>query len=152
MNLPTYPLYATNDDSRYDFVSVGPKGLINKQIRFALLHDSGVYNLALGDYNPVTQLLDDQAVSNNGDSKLILATVAAAAYDFCRHHPGASIFVVGGTPARTRLYRTAIARYLNHIQRQFTIYGELGEAWEPFQPNRPYTAFFAQPNDLNDYL
>ncbi len=59
MQLPTYPLYATNDDSRYDFVSAGPRGAIAKQIRFALLHDSGVYNLAFGDYDPVNQTLDD---------------------------------------------------------------------------------------------
>jgi len=87
-------------------------------------------------------------VSNNGDLELILATVAAAAHDFCRYHPGASIFVVGGTAARTRLYQMAIARYLDRLQTQFTIYGELSDAWEPFQPNRPYTAFFAQPNNI----
>ena len=126
MQLPTYLLYATNDDSRYDFVSVGPKGLINKQVRFALLHDSGVYNLAFGNYNPATQLLNDQTVSNNGNLELVLATVAAAAYDVCRTHPGASIFVVGGTLARTRLYHSVITRYLDRLQTQFTVYGELG--------------------------
>ena len=134
-------------------MSLGPKGAVAKQVRFALLHDNGVYNLAFGDYDPTTQTLDDQAVSNKGDFESILATIAAAAYDFCHYHRGASIFVVGGIPARTRLYRIAIAHYLGDIQAQFAIYGELGDTWEPFQFNRPYTAFFAQPNDLfSDYL
>lgn len=109
--------------------------------------------MAFGDFDPITRTFDDQAVSNNGDLELILATVAAAAYDFCRQHPGASIFAVGGTPARTRLYRMAIARHLDRLQTQFTIYGELGNEWEPFQLNQPYAAFYARPNDsFNDYL
>ena len=153
MQLPVYPLYATNNDTLYDFLSLGPKGVITKQVRFALLHGDKVYNLAFGDFDSATRTFDDQAVSNNGDLELILATVAAAVYDFCRYHSGASIFAVGGTPARTRLYRMAIARHLNRLQAQFRIYGELEDEWEPFQLNRPYTAFFAQPNDsFNDYL
>lgn len=147
MQLPAYSLSATNDDSRYDFVSLGPKGAIAKQIRFALLHGSDVYNLTFGDYNSETHTLDDQIISDNGDLEMILATVAAAAFDCCQCHPGVSVFVVGNTAARTRLYRMAIARYLSDIQTLFEIYGELGDTWEPFQPNRPYTAFFAQLND-----
>ena len=40
-----------------------------------------------------------------------------------------------------------IARYLDRIQAQFTIYGEIGEEWEPFQLARTYTAFVARPNE-----
>lgn len=153
MQLPIYPLYATNNDTRYDFVSTGPKGLITKQVRFALLHGDDVYNLAFGDFDPTTQVFNDQVVSNNGDLELLLAPVAAAVHDFCRQRPGASIFAVGSTPARTRLYRMAIAHYLDRLQAQFTIYDELGSEWEPFHPHRFYTAFFAQSNDFfNDYL
>lgn len=63
MNLPGYSLYATNDDTRYDFVSRGPKGIVVKQVRFALLHGDSVYNLALGDFDPVTRTFNDQAVT-----------------------------------------------------------------------------------------
>ncbi|RZK30075.1 MAG: hypothetical protein EOO61_19765 [Hymenobacter sp.] len=153
MQLPTYRLEAGNSFFTYDFVSEGPKGLITKRVQFSLVHPSGVYNLAFGDFDCITQVLNDQAVSNNGDYELVLATVAAAAHEFCCHHPGASIFAVGGTPARTRLYQIGIARYLDLLQTQFTIYGELGAEWEPFQRNKSYTAFFAQPNDsFSSYL
>jgi hypothetical protein len=105
--------------------------------------------MVFGYYNSKANMLDDQEVSDNGDLEMILATVAAAAFDFCQYYPGANIFVVSSTVARTRLYHMAIARYLSDIQTQFKIYGELGDTWEPFQPYRPYTAFFAR---LNDYL
>lgn len=153
MQLPIYSLEAGNNFFTYDFVSKGPKGLINKRVQFSLVHPSCVYNLSFGDFDFATQVLNDHAVSNNGDYELVLATVAAAAHEFCRHHPDASIIAIGGTPARTRLYQMGIARYLDLLQMQFTIYGELGDEWEPFQRNKPYTAFFAQPNDsFSSYL
>ena len=153
MRLPTYPLEAGNNFFTYDFVSEGPKGLIAKRVQFTLIHPSGIYNLAFGDFDFITLTLKDQVVSNNGDYKMVLATVAAAAHDFCRNHPGTSIFIVGGNPARTRLYQMGISRYLDRLQTQFTIYGELGDEWEPFQRNKLYSAFFAQPNEsFNSYL
>jgi hypothetical protein len=153
MQLPIYSLEAGNNFLTYDFVSEGPRGLIAKRVQFSLVHPSGVYNLSFGDFDVETQVLNDQATSDNGDYELVLATVAAATHDFCRHHPETSIFAVGGNPARTRLYQMSIARYLDLLQTQFTIYGELGTEWEPFQRNKLYTAFFAQPNDsFSSYL
>ena len=155
MQLPIYSLEAGNNFFTYDFVSKGPKGLINKRVQFSLVHPSCVYNLSFGDLIlrlkfSMTTLL---AIMVIGDYELVLATVAAAAHEFCRHHPDASIIAIGGTPARTRLYQMGIARYLDLLQMQFTIYGELGDEWEPFQRNKPYTAFFAQPNDsFSSYL
>lgn len=109
-----------------------------------------MYNLSFGDVNEQTQQLDDQAVSNNGDLELVLATVAAAAYNFCRQHPDASLYLTGSTPARTRLYQMGIARFLDLIQVQFSIYGELDDSWKPFLRNKRYTAFFIQPNTSFD--
>lgn len=153
MNLPTYLLKAGENAFTYGFVSGGPKGFTAKRVQFSLVYADNVYNLSFGDVNAETQKIDDQIASNNGDLELVLATVAAAAYDFCRHHPDASLYLTGSTPARTRLYQIGITRFLDLIQSQFSIYGELGDSWEPFQRNKRYTAFFIQPtSSFDSYL
>lgn len=39
-----------------------------------------VFNLSFGDKNAETGVIDDSAVSNNGDSEQVLATVVATVY------------------------------------------------------------------------
>ena len=61
-----------------------------------------VYALYTGDFDGLT-------VTNNGDSKKVLATVASTLFTFTDLYPNAHILAVGATYARTRLYRMGIA-------------------------------------------
>ena len=103
-----------------------------------------MYNLAFGDRHPDTGRIDDTAISDNRDSDRILATVVASVYAFTQIHPEAWIYATGNTPARTRLYRMAISRYLQEGRKDFIIYGQLGKQWEPFVKSKDYEAFVAK--------
>lgn len=89
MKLPKYQLTADDELLVYQFVSEGRKGLIPKQIQFTLINQDEIYNLAFGDVNRISGELDDLAVSSDGDSEKVLATVVAAVYAFFDRYPAA---------------------------------------------------------------
>lgn len=144
MKLPKYQLKATDKLSSYEFVSEGPKGLIIKRIQFTLINTDEVYNLAFGDKDPVSGEIDDLAISNNGDSEKILATVIGAVYAFCDKNPDAWILATGSSSSRTRLYQIGIAKYYQDIAEEFEIYGLIEENWELFGSGKNYLAFLAK--------
>ena len=82
MKVGKYHLTSDETLSVFEFISVGPKGAIRKIIDFQPTDIPGLYNLAFGDKHPVTGEIDDLAVTNNGDTDKILATVVAALYTF----------------------------------------------------------------------
>ncbi|MFY7789008.1 MAG: DUF6934 family protein [Thermoflexibacteraceae bacterium] len=43
-------------------------------------------NLGFGDKHPITGEIDDLAVTDNGDSEKVLATVAATVYEVTTHY------------------------------------------------------------------
>ena len=144
MKLPKYQLKATDKLSSYEFVSEGPKGLIVKRIQFTLINKDDVFNLAFGDKDPVSGTIDDLAISNNGDSEKILATVIGAVYAFCDKNPDAWILATGSSASRTRLYQIGIAKYYQDITEEFEIYGLIEENWELFESGKNYLAFLAK--------
>ena len=144
MNLPKYQLTSSPELSSYEFISEGPKGLIPKRIQFTLVNREEVYNLAFGDKDLLTGEIDDQSVSNNGDSEKVLATVASAVFAFLNQHPDAWIYASGSTAARTRLYQMGISRFLNDIDDSLEIYGQIANQWHPFKRNQTYAAFLAR--------
>jgi hypothetical protein len=127
IKLPKYQLKSGQELSSYEFVSEGPQGLITERIQFTLINEEQVYNLAFGDKDPISGEIDDLVISNNGDSEKVLATVIAAVYAFCDKHPDIWIFAAGSTNSRTRLYRIGISKYLEEINDDFDLYGEINE-------------------------
>ena len=126
MTLDKYNLEASDDHTTFEFFSEGPKGIIKKIIRFEkIVNQDNVYNLGFGDYNKSKDDVDDLIVSNNGDAKKILATVAFAFVQFTDFFPSAFVTVRGSTQARLRLYSMEISKYLIDIKGRF-------EIWEPF--------------------
>lgn len=101
----------------------------------------GLYNLAFGDKNPITGEVDDLAISDNGDSEKVLATVVAAVYAFADKHHGAWIYATGSTETRTRLYRMGINKYFENVQVDFEIMGEAKSEWEVYVKGKDYEAF-----------
>ena len=87
MKLEKYPLKAESNLTVFEFISEGPNGLIRKLIQFQKTNQPNLYNLAFGDKHPETGEIDDIAISNNGDSEKVLATVVAALYAFFDKHP-----------------------------------------------------------------
>ncbi len=139
-----YDVNASTDLTSFEFESKGPKGDIQKVVRYTEINIKGYYNLGFGDKDPYTGLISDLTVTNNNDSKKVLATVAATLFVFTDNYPGATIIATGSTVARTRLYRIGISNNLAQIENNFSIFGLGNDGWESFRINVNYTAFLVR--------
>ncbi|MET4107192.1 hypothetical protein [Hymenobacter sp. UYP22] len=144
MQLDKYQLKSEEELTRFEFISEGPNGAIRKLIEFQRTTAPDVYNLAFGDKHPETGAIDDLAVSDNSDTSKILATVVAAVYAFLERNPTAFVYAQGSTMNRTRLYRMGINRHYDQMQRDFYLYGRIGEDFLDFEPQVTYEGFLAQ--------
>jgi hypothetical protein len=145
MNLNHYSYFASNDFKEYEFYSIGPKGRIKKVVLFTkIVGESTFYNLAFGDIDPDTGLVDDMAVTNNNDRDQVLATVANTINDFSDRYGNHFIYAEGSTLARTRLYQMSISALWEEISLNFEVYGFKDSAWHKFQKNVNYEAFFVK--------
>ena len=139
-----YDISTSQDFQTFEFVSIGQKGNITKVVRYSEISIKGYYNLGFGDTDPITGLLSDLTVTNNGDSQKVLATVAATLYAFTDNYPGVTVIATGSTQARTRLYRMGITNNLKDIEKDFFIFGLTEKGWEPFHKNIHYGAFLVR--------
>nr|WP_202803351.1 hypothetical protein [Pedobacter arcticus] len=128
----------------FEFVSESNKNVIPKLVRYQETNLKGLYNLAFGDKNFQTGEIDDKAISNNGDSEKVLATVVATVYAFTDKYPKSWIYATGSTKARTRLYRMGISKYLKEIQSDFEILGETASEWKEFEIGKEYDGFLVR--------
>ena len=129
MKLPRYELKAEQELFVFEFVSEGPRGSIQKLIKFSETAIEGVYNLAFGDKDLLTGEVDYNIVSNNGDSEKVLATVVSAVYSFTEKQKKFWVYATGSTQSRTRLYRMGIAKYFDDVKDNFEIYGLKDGEW-----------------------
>ena len=106
----------------FSFVSIGPNGEIKIVVQFNITENPTIYNLAFGNLLP-DGTVDDTIKNNNKDRNKVLATVAAAIYEFTSKFIDKYIFFKGSTPQRTRLYRMAITNNLDELALDFNIYG-----------------------------
>jgi ribonucleotide monophosphatase NagD (HAD superfamily) len=98
--------------------------------------------LAFGDLDETTGEINDEVITNNGDSLKVLATVASTVYAFTAQYPNASIFATGSTNVRTRLYRMGLSNNLAEIAADFYIYGFTSTfGWKDFVLGEDYEAF-----------
>ncbi len=144
MKLPKYPLKAEKSLMVFEFTSQGPKGQIKKLVKYSETNLKDLYNLAFGDQDEKTGEINDNTISNNSDSDMVLATVVATVYAFTDKYPDAWVFATGSTKARTRLYRIGITKYLLEIKRDFQVFGLKDEEWEPFEKDVVYEAFLVK--------
>lgn len=144
MKIDKYALKAGYELTIFEFVSEGRKGAIRKIILFQPTTEPNLYNLAFGDRNPLTGGINDMAVSDNGDTDKVLATVVAALYSFFDRYPIAFVYATGSTVARTRLYRMGITRFYGEMQQDFYLYGQLGDDFPAFEPGKEYEGFLAK--------
>jgi len=129
MHLPHYPTESSAQLDYFEFISHGRKGPIRKSIRYQALRE-GMYNLSFGEkidrgvnFGRRRFSIDDNIVSDNGDRDMVLATVGITLYKFTDEYPDRRVYFAGSSPARTRLYRMAISRYIEELSENFYIFG-----------------------------
>ncbi len=123
MHYPRYEYQTENDLHFFEFVSIGTKGNIKKIVHYSKVSIDNIYNLAFGDYDEVTNDINDSIVTNNGDSRKVLATVVSTIYAFTGKYPDFWVFATGSNEVRTRLYRMGITNNLEELQKDFFVYG-----------------------------
>ena len=140
-----YDVKTSPDVESFEFESIGPKGTVRKVVRYSEINLHNYYNLGFGDKDEFTGFISDLSVTNNNDSRKVLATVAATLYAFTGTHPGATIIATGSTEARTRLYRMGITNHLKEIEQDFEVLGlNTAFEWELFRKNTNYGAFLVR--------
>lgn len=106
--------------TRYEFVSIGPKGQIKKRIEFTPLKKRNYYNIGFGDVLQNGQV-SDTVYSNNQDIVKVLSTVIEVIKDFLKQHPSAKVFLTGSTADRTNFYVRILKRYYEDFSKYFII-------------------------------
>ena len=139
-----YEVRTSANVEAFEFDSIGPQGTIKKVVRYSEINIRNFYNPGYGDKDVQTGFISDLIVTNNNDSKKVLATVAATLYAFTDSHSGATVIATGSTEARTRLYRMGISNNLKDIEQDFIILGLTENNWEPFRKNVTYIAFLVR--------
>jgi hypothetical protein len=142
MKIDKYPVVIGETSMVFEFISEGIRGSIPKLVIYSATHLHYFYNLGFGDKDGTTGQIDDEVVTNNGDSEKVLATVASTLYIFMEKFPDAMVFVTGSTKARTRLYRIGISNNLAEIQEDFEVFGLASHIWQPFQKQIEFEALF----------
>jgi hypothetical protein len=140
MNQPTYDIEYLFDKDSYVFESIGPNGSIYKVVIFSEI-ENGKYNLGFGDYDLLTNDIDDKIVSDNGDMVKVIATVVGIALKFLSENPMTYIYIKGSTTLRTQLYNRIINRNYDDLIQSYEIYGSQNDISEVFQKNTPYESF-----------
>ena len=144
MKVDKYELKSGEELEVFEFVSIGIKGKITKIVQYTPTNYKDLYNLGFGDKNADTGEVDDNVISNNGDGEKVLATVVSTLYAFTDKHPNVMVYATGSTESRTRLYRMGISRYIEEVECDFEIFGELDEDWEEFKKDIDYRGFLVK--------
>ena len=143
MNLDKYDIETEVNSTYFEFVSKGTHGSIVKVIKYSkIFEDQEIYNLGFGDKNLTSGEFDDKVISNNGDTNMVLATVASTLHEFFNEYPNAIVYSKGSSPSRTRLYQINILKYLNEIVSEFEVFGELEDNFERFKKGVNYLGFY----------
>ena len=116
MNYKPYTLNVNENKTRFQFQSVGKRGIFEKVIQFMPL-PNGLYNLALLDYNQVTGEENNLSITDNGDMPEVLATVMKAIIIFFTEFPDRTVYFKGSSKSRTRLYQISINKVYLDLKR-----------------------------------
>ena len=148
-----YPRYEYSTEEQlllFEFESVGIKGKFKKVVQYTEMSVKGFYNLAFGDFNEISQEIDDEVVTNNGDGLKVLSTVVSTLYAFTGKYPNANVFATGSTDVRTRLYRMGITNNLEELRQDFLVFGlRKDDIFEEFVVGEDYFGFLVTRKNKN---
>lgn len=69
-----YPVEFDVKNARFRFQSIGKRGVFDKVVEFIRIAPD-IHNLALLDFDPVSNAFSDISVTDNGDMPEVIATV-----------------------------------------------------------------------------
>jgi hypothetical protein len=141
MNLGRYEIEYSDSFYEFEFVSRGKKGEITKVVQYQPTAIPFVYNLGFGDNELSAGKLSDSIVSDHGDGRKVLITVADTVLQFTKRHPFCAVFAMGSSKSSTRLYQIGISNNLAEVTKFLDVYGQVKGQWEVFEKGKNYDAF-----------
>ncbi|PIF33382.1 hypothetical protein CLU81_3991 [Flavobacterium sp. 9] len=127
MNYDKYDISKDESSTIFNFISVGDKGNFRKVVAYSPTKNLSIHNLGFGDlkYDLLTKkyIIDDQVTNDNGDIRIVLATVAKTVYHFTNVNPHITVFFRGSDARRTNTYKRAIMLNLEELSETFDIFG-----------------------------
>ncbi|KAA0989776.1 DUF6934 family protein [Dyadobacter aurulentus] len=140
MNYEKYPVIANTENNRFEFQSIGKRGVFTKVVFITPLH-LNVFNLSLVDYEDATHEYSDISITDNGDMNQVIATVIGLIGMFLNLNPGKSLYFEGSTASRTRLYQIIISKIYDPSSSELVVEGYKNGTWHYFEPNKNYDSF-----------
>lgn len=68
MNINKYPVIIGETSMVFEFLSEGIHGSVSKLVIYSETHLHNFYNLGFGDKDTITGDINDEVITNNGDS------------------------------------------------------------------------------------
>ncbi|MES2328710.1 MAG: hypothetical protein V4539_03840 [Bacteroidota bacterium] len=121
MKVNSYKIQTTTA-TRYEFDSIGPKGVIKKAVEITALKRTNTFNFGFGDLREDGSI-NDKSETNNDDLLQVLSTVIKIMDEFIDKNPSAILFFQGSTDQRTKVYQYILKRNFEQFDRKFTITG-----------------------------
>jgi hypothetical protein len=151
MEKPTYNVKSSDDGLKYFFESINDDKIIKKVVAYLPSAESpNLYQLIFGDLLPNGEI-DVFANSNNQDMRIVLTTVVGTIAEFFEKNPRKTVAFTGSTNSRTRLYRAAIAKFIQTTELYYQVLGILeDDSIEIFNPNHQYYAYLIKQKDGKD--
>lgn len=154
MNQPVYKDIRTSYGlDTYYFNSIGKQGIIKKVVVYKQITKlANVFNLGFGTLkadNYGQQYIDGEDITDNGDIRKVLSTVAKTIEVFTNEYPKREVYFKGYTPRLTKLYQRAILNDYESISKIYSIWGNKDERidfydMELFNPLKTYHGFIVQ--------
>ncbi len=145
MNIPVYEVSISTNRLRYEFISQGVRGQIRKIVDYTYFEPLNWWNLGFGDLDSSTGQISDTIISDNGDGRKVMATVARTLLSFLVTHPTETIIFLGSDDRRMRVYHRIIANYQDEFASLLAITGLTHDGLEqPIETDKQYIAFIVR--------
>lgn len=108
------------------------------------------YNLEFGDLNSRTRRIDDLVVTDNGDMRKVLKTVASTLEIFFEDFPDKQVHLDGSNQVRRAYYRKLIKDYYNFISPLFDVEGHTKGNLDLFRPGIEYDFIIVSKHNRKD--
>ncbi len=142
MNRPKYTLTSISEDNlRFVFESIGPKGTVIKAVEYDPFDSNGIYyNLALVDIDENGEF-SDNVITDNKDTDKVFVTISKTIDLFFEKYPLKRIVIFSDDSLRLRLYRMIISNYSHEKEQIWNFFGLKNNNFQKFEKGIDYEAF-----------
>ena len=150
-NKPLYKINTFQNGLYHFFDSINDGQITQKVVAFKQSEENDLlYSLVFGNVGKDGEIDVYSTNTSNENMDIILGTVIITIEVFFVHHPDKIVTFTGSTPARTRLYRAVISKFIDKKDFSYDVYGvSIDKGIEVFQKHELYMGYFIKKKDEN---